>query len=150
MLKIDCGKMTKTVAEKMGIKENARSIFIHEPENVVALIKSPHITIETELNGDFDYIHFFVVTQKDFHDKFPNLKKHLGKDGSLWVSWPKSGKENTDLNIKSVIKIGYEYGLVESKCLSVNQTWSALKFTHPKKGKGYNNSYGELKINQNK
>jgi hypothetical protein len=42
-----------------------------------------------------------------------------------------------------VIKTGYD-GLVESKCVSVDSTWSALKFTWPKKGKVYNNSYGQL------
>jgi hypothetical protein len=34
--------------------------------------------------------------------------------------------------------------LVESKTISVNDTWSAIKFTHPKKGKVYKNSYGKL------
>jgi hypothetical protein len=62
----------------------------------------------------------------------------------LWVSWPKGAKLGTDLNIKIVIKLGYEFGLVESTCLSVNNTWSGLKFTHPKKGKIYKNSYGKL------
>lgn len=138
--------MIKTVAEKMGIKENARSIFINEPMNVFDLMQLPKIIIETDLKGNFDYIHFFVTTQTEFHEKFPDLKNHLSDTGSLWVSWPKAGKENTDLNIKSVIKIGYEYGLVESKCLSVNDTWSALKFTHPKEGKAYNNSYGKLNV----
>ena len=137
--------MDKKVSEKMGIKENARSIFINAPEDAVEDIELPPIKLETKLDGKFDYIHFFVLTQKEFHDEFPTLKKYLKNTGSLWVSWLKSGKNNTDLNIKSVIKIGYEYGLVESKCISVNSSWSALKFTHPKKGKTYNNSYGKLK-----
>jgi hypothetical protein len=64
----------------------------------------------------------------------------------LWVSWPKGGKLGTDLNIKIVIKLGYDFGLVESTCLSINETWSGLKFTPPKKGKVYNNSYGQLKV----
>ncbi len=130
----------------MGIEQNARSIFINAPEDAVKAIELPDINLQKKLTGDFDYIHFFVISQKDFHNKFPILKSHLKKTGSLWVSWQKSGKNNTDLNMKSVIKIGYEYGLVESKCISVNSTWSALKFTHPKKGKIYHNSYGELKI----
>ena len=62
----------------------------------------------------------------------------------MWVSWPKGGKSGTDLNIQTVIKIGYDFGLVESTCLSINEIWSGLKFTHPKKGKVYNNSYGKL------
>ena len=63
----------------------------------------------------------------------------------LWASWPKGEKLGTDLNIKTVIKLGYDYGLVESTCLRIDAIWSGLKFTHPKKGKVYHNSYGKLK-----
>lgn len=128
----------------MGIKENARGILINAPEDAVKDIELPPIKLETKLEGMFDYIHFFVRSQKEFHDDFPTLKEHLNAAGSLWVSWLKSGKGDTDLNIKSVIKLGYESGLVESKCISVNSDWSALKFTHPKEGKIYNNIYGKL------
>ena len=64
----------------------------------------------------------------------------------LWVSWPKGKQLGTDLALPHVIRIGYSHGLVESSCLSVDATWSALKFTHPKKGKTYNNSYGKLPV----
>ncbi len=67
----------------------------------------------------------------------------------LWVSWPKGRKLGADLNIKSVIKLGYDFGLVESTCLSINEIWSGLKFTHPQKGKVYNNSYGTLNDGNN-
>ena len=79
---------------------------------MIESLKLPFLNIKTELEGEFDYIHFFVITQKNFHVEFPNLIIHLSQIVCLWVSWPKSGKENTDLNIKSIIKIGYEYGLV--------------------------------------
>ena len=58
---------------------------------------------------------------------------------------PKSGQKETDLTITKVIKIGYDYGLVESKTISIDSVWSAIKFTHPKEGKEYNNSYGKLR-----
>ncbi len=93
---------------------------------------------------EIDYIHLFVKTQTEYIDNFPKLKPFLKRDGMLWLSWPKGGKLGTDLNIKSVIKLGYDFGLVESTCLSINDIWSGLKFTHPKKGKVYNNSYGKL------
>lgn len=64
----------------------------------------------------------------------------------LWVSWPKAGQKGSDLTLTKVIEIGYNHGLVESKSISINNTWSALKFTHPKKGKIYHNSYGKLKM----
>ena len=122
-----------------------RTFFMNAPDKFSTDACLPEIDLHAALNGDFDYIHFFVLTQKEFHDQFKKLKSHLKPDGVLWVSWPKSGQYETDLNIKIVIKIGYDYGLVESKAISIDPVWSALKFTHPKKGKEYTNSYGKLK-----
>ncbi|MCH7400884.1 hypothetical protein ACFOUP_12960 [Belliella kenyensis] len=141
--------MTKTVSQKMGIKENSRSIFVNADQEVLENIKLPVLDIQETLEDEFDYIHLFVKTQTDFIEFFPKLKSHLKPSGMLWVSWPKGGKLGTDLNIKTVIKLGYDFGLVESICLSVNDIWSGLKFTHPKKGKAYNNSYGKLNDKHN-
>jgi len=136
--------MEKTIAEKLGVSSGIRTFFLNEPMNFAKEVKMPDIDLQLKLSGKFDYIHFFVVSQNEFHEKFKILKEHLKLDGMLWVSWPKSGQNRTDLNIKTVIKIGYDYGLVESKSISINSIWSALKFTHPKEGKKYNNSYGKL------
>lgn len=128
----------------MGIKENSRAVFINADKGVLDNINLPKLNITTKLEEEFDYIHLFVKTQIEFTDFFPKLKSHLKPNGMLWVSWPKGGKLGTDLNIKTVIKWGYDFGLVESTCLSISDIWSGLKFTHPKKGKVYNNSYGTL------
>jgi hypothetical protein len=137
--------MKRTVAVKMGIKENSRAIFINASPEAIENIELPALDISKRLQGKFDYIHFFCTSQKDFNKRFPKLKSHLAAAGMLWLSWPKGGKLDTDLNIKIVIKLGYDFGLVESTALSINPIWSGLKFTHPKKGKVYNNSYGKLK-----
>ncbi len=129
----------------MGIKPNMRTIIIKAPEGILKAIDPPDANIASSLRGGFDYIHFFANTQAELNKKFPTLKDHLKPTGMLWISWPKGGKQGTDLTLPAVIKIGYDHGLVESKALSVNAVWSALKFTHPKKGKVYNNSYGKLK-----
>lgn len=137
--------MERSVAEKMGIKENTKAIFVNYDQEAIKNMKLPVLDIATKLESDFDYIHLFVKKQSEFIQHFPTLKGYLKPTGMLWVSWPKGGKLETDLNIKTVIKLGYDFGLVESTCLSVNEIWSGLKFTHPKKGKTYNNSYGKLK-----
>jgi hypothetical protein len=136
----------KTVSQKMGIKENSRVLFINAPIDAIDEMKLPEVDIGKKLIGEFDYLCLFVTTQTEFKEYFPKLKSCLKPSGMLWVSWPKGGKLGTDLNIKIVIKLGYDFGLVESTCLSINETWSGLKFTHPKKGKMYNNSYGQLKV----
>lgn len=140
--------MTKTVSQKMGVKESSRAFFANTDKEALDNINLPTLNIPAKLEKEFDYIHLFVKTKIEFIDYFPKLKPYLKPNGMLWVSWPKGGKLGTDLNIKIVIQLGYDFGLVESTCLSVNDIWSGLKFTHPKKGKVYNNSYGKLNDNK--
>lgn len=64
--------------------------------------------------------------------------------GKLWLSWPKGRKLGSDLSLPDVIRIGYGFGLVESTCLRVDDTWAGLRFTHPKPGNVYANTYGTL------
>ncbi len=135
----------KTVSQKMGIKENSHAFFINAPVDAIDGMKLPEIDISNIMSGEFDYIHLFVKNQSEYQDTFPKLKPRLKPDGMLWVSWPKGGQLDTDLSLPKVINIGYSFGLVESTCLSINSIWSELKFTHPKKGKVYNNSHAELK-----
>jgi hypothetical protein len=60
------------------------------------------------------------------------------------VSWPKRGQLGSDLSLATVIGIGYDAGLVESTCLRIDDVWAGLRFTHPKPGRTYANSYGTL------
>jgi hypothetical protein len=137
--------MTKSVSEKLGIKPASRAILIDAPADASKAIKLPGLNRVLHLRGEFDYIHFFAKTQSALKRKFSSLKKHLKTTGMLWISWPKSKQLNTDLTLPVVIKIGYDHGLVESKTMGINETWSAIKFTHPRKGKVYNNKYGKLR-----
>ena len=134
----------RTVAQKMGIKQSALTYFVNAPASVLKTIELPKLDVSEELDGLFDYIHFFSVTQVEMHDTFPRLKLHLKPSGMLWLSWPKARKLSSDLSLPKVIEIGYSCGLVESTCLRVDDTWAGLKFTHPKDGKIYNNSHGTL------
>jgi len=136
--------MKRTVAIKMGVKEHSKAFFKNASNEILHDMDLPALEVSSELHGEFDYIHLFTKSQIEFIEFFPELKSHLKPSGMFWVSWPKGSKLGTDLNIKTVIKLGYNFGLVESTCLSINEIWSGLKFTHPKKGKIYNNSYGKL------
>ena len=136
--------MTRAVSAKMGIKEGARAIFVNAPTTALTAIDLPELEIATGLTGTFDYIHLFAMSRQELDGTFPTLKAHLKPTGMLWVSWPKNRQLGTDLALPEVIRIGYRHGLVESKTLSVDATWSAIKFTHPVEGKAYHNSYGQL------
>jgi hypothetical protein len=136
--------MSRPVSQKMGIKPGTRAFFMNAPEAAQKAIDLPELQVSEKLDGQFDYIHLFLISQSEMDEAFPKLKPHLKPGGMMWVSWPKGKKLGSDLTLPKVIEIGYNHGLVESTCLSVDPTWSGLKFTHPKKGKIYNNSYGKL------
>lgn len=136
--------MSRSVAQKMGIAEGVRAHLVNIPSAALAAIELPELEVGEELEGDFDYIHFFTVTRAEMDETFPKLMSHLKPSGTLWLSWPKGKRLGSDLGLPKVIEIGYKHGLVESTCLRVDDTWAALKFTHPKKGKVYNNRYGSL------
>ena len=134
----------RTVADKMGIKPGIRALLRHAPDGIADDLKLPDVSLETRLSGVFGYLHLFVTQVDDLNAEFPEMKEHLAPGGVFYVSWPKARQLGTDLTLKSVIAIGYSHGLVESTTLSINSVWSAIKFTHPKPGKIYNNSYGKL------
>ena len=53
--------MTKSVSAKMGIKEDARAIFINAPPDAIKSIDPPNLDVASSLRGNFDYIHFFTT-----------------------------------------------------------------------------------------
>lgn len=137
--------MPKLVSDKMRIKKGMRAIFVEAPEEAIAAMRLPPLSVSSNLSGKFDYVHLFVRRRAELERTLPGLKKHLAPGGKLWVSWPKSGQLGTDLKLEAVIRAGYGNGLVESTCLSINAIWSGLRFTWPIPGKTYHNSHAVLR-----
>lgn len=138
----------KSVARKMGVKAGVRAMIIDAPKNVLSSIDLPSLEMLSPPKEDVQFILLFTKNQGDLDAYFEQLKQHLGVLGSLWVCWPKAKGLGTDLSLPHVIRIGYSHGLVESKAISIDSIWSALKFTHPKPGKKYDNSFGTLPDDQ--
>ena len=130
----------------MGITEKHRVLVLNDTTNASLALDLPSKpSVETDGATPFDHVVIFVKQQEELDDTFPLQKQHLSSEGKLWVAWPKGGRLGTDLTIREVIRIGYDHGMVESTNLRIDDTWTALKFTHPKPNKTYHNSYGTLK-----
>jgi hypothetical protein len=134
--------MTRTVAQKMGLRPGSRAVLLGAPDSARDAMNLPDLDRRSSLRGQFDYIHLFVRTAAEMRRRFPRARAHLAPGGALWLSWPKG--QAGGLKLQQVIRIGYGFGLVESTTLRVDEAWSAIKFTHPKPGKVYRNSYGAL------
>jgi len=120
-----------SLAEKLGIKEGMAIMSFNVPEGYTEKIGHLPSTIQNKkkLLGMCDLIHFFALSRSQLENQFPILKKHLYPTGMLWISWPKlSSNLKTDLNENNIRDIGLCHGLVDTKVLAVDETWSALKF----------------------
>lgn len=138
--------MVRTVADKMRLREGQRIHLVDVPPDVWAGVGAPPLTVVDELEGEVDQVLSCCRSGGAMEERFPVLRDHVAPGGSLWLSWPKGGGLGTDLTLPRVIGIGYRHGMVESTCLSLDATWSALRFTHPKPGRTYRNSYGTLPV----
>lgn len=126
----------------MNLKDGARALVEGVPPEV-----RPLLGLEIADEGEaaaYDHIHLFVTSQAEQRERMGALREVLAPRGRLWLSWPKGGGLGTDLSLPSVIATGYDLGLVESTCLSIDATWSALRFTWPRPGVVYANNYGTL------
>ncbi len=57
--------MTRTVSQKIGIKENSRAFFINVDNEALDNITLPAIDISPKSEDEFDYIHLFVKTKQN-------------------------------------------------------------------------------------
>ncbi len=132
----------------MGVRAGWHTHLEGAPAATVASMDLPELDLVGALPpdpaGDLDYVHLFVLSQEQLRTRFAALVPHVAPGGKLWVSWPKGRGLGSDLTLPTVIAIGYDAGMVESTCLSVDATWSGLRFTHPRPGQVYANSFGTL------
>lgn len=136
--------MVGAIAGKLRLREGQRVHLVDVPPEMWAVIDAPPLTLVDELDGELDHVLFCCRSGAAMNERFPSLRDHVAPGGSLWLSWPKGRRLGTDLTLPRVIEIGYRHGMVESTCLRLDDTWSALRFTHPKPGKTYHNRYGTL------
>lgn len=121
------------LVKKLGLTEGL-VIFVEGPPPDYFDWISPlpkRISVKQKLAGELDFIHLFVDRVTAFEREFLKTKKHLKKNGMLWVSWPKkSSKVPTDLDENIIREFGLLQGLVDVKVCAVDETWSGLKFVY--------------------
>jgi hypothetical protein len=119
------------LVKKLGLKEGHKVYVFNAPKEYFNwLTPLPQdVEVKTRISGEFDFIHVFASELAVFKKQFQECKKHLKKDGMLWISWPKkSSKLNTDLDENVIRDFGLNNGLVDVKVCAVDEVWSGLKF----------------------
>ena len=124
------------LAQKLGLKDGQRVLFISLPKDLKDLRKARHfIEIaeagwESFADGDpgYDVIHGFTDSRKVLAASAKSLMNQIDRDGSVWISWPKkASKVPTDITEDVIREIVLPIGLVDVKVAAVNEIWSGLK-----------------------
>lgn len=126
--------MAQTLSDKFFIKPGQRVAVINAPDHYITeVLQVPQdVSISQELNGEFDHIQYFLTTRSQISEAIEPLKQHLKAGGALWLSYPKGGAKAsipTDLNRDSLNSFIIGYGLYANRQISIDDTWSSLRFS---------------------
>src|SRR2546423_13730056 len=82
--------------KKLGIKPDARLLFLSAPTNFPSLLGRLPESARVSAAGTLDFAIVFVKSKSELTKQFPKLRDRLESNGTLWVAWPKraSGGEN--------------------------------------------------------
>ncbi len=122
--------MSRPLASKLCVKEGDRIAILNPPLGYGQIVGElpDNVTITNSLEGEFDLIQFFVIKRKKLEEGLSQLKDALREDGLLWVSYPKGNKLNSDISRDSITSYARSLGLKAVTQVSVDHTWSALRF----------------------
>lgn len=124
------------LAQKLGLKDGQRVLFIGLPEELDELRISRHF-LETAQAGwerwrdgdpGYDVIHGFTVSRAVLEAHARSLMDNIARDGVIWISWPKKASQvPTDITEDVIREVVLPIGLVDVKVAAVNEIWSGLK-----------------------
>ena len=120
-----------TLVKKLMMKPGMTGFIMNAPagyrETLGQLPES--IKIGDRPEGTADWAQVFVKTKPEVRDNVPGVLKALKNDGILWLSYPKgTSKVPTELNRDILWGMMKEYGLEGVAMVSIDDTWSAMRF----------------------
>lgn len=124
------------LAQKLGLKDGQRVLFISLPKDLKDLRKARSFVEiaeagwDTFTDGDpgYDVIHGFTASRAVLEKSAKKLMGQIDRDGSIWISWPKkASKVATDITEDVIREVVLPIGLVDVKVAAVSDIWSGLK-----------------------
>ena len=126
--------MTSTpLVNKLHIKEHQMIAVLNPPPGYRDLLgELPEgVQVYERLEGSYDLIQAFFFNSEDLSKQIEALKDALKVDGILWISYQKiSAKQDSDLNRDILRELLAEINLKAVSLISINDTWSAMRFKH--------------------
>lgn len=124
------------LAQKLGLKDGSRALFIDLPADLAdlatsrAFLEASRITVDQlgDVAKGYDVVHLFTSARAVLEAVAQRLMDIIARDGMIWVSWPKkAARVATDITEDVIRTVVLPLGLVDVKVCAVDETWSGLK-----------------------
>lgn len=119
------------LVKKLRIPAEQRLLVINAPEGYRASLEELPQSVEwsDEADGQYPFVQLFVKDSREFHELSAAAIAAVAYDGLFWICYPKkSAKLASDLSRDVVWKLMQGSGLRPVTQISIDTTWSAMRF----------------------
>ena len=121
----------RPLTERLGLKGQLRALILNAPKGYRTLLGPlpPDITVNTKPSGRYDFVHLFVANQAELATLGPAAMGAVKPMAIFWISYPKQGGGlESDITRDRGWDLLKKSGFDTVSQVSVNDTWSALRF----------------------
>ncbi len=127
--------MDSNIFKKMKANPGQSACVLHAPESYP--FEESALQFDPSAAG-CDFVHVFVSSRQEFEERIGAALSKRKPDGLFWLSYPKvSGKLKTDINRDIIWDLALSYGIHPVASVSLDDTWSAIRFVDNKPGEVY-------------
>ena len=120
--------MENKLAKKLKLQPEEKNLLLQAPESFVQAVQE--VPFETTAKGgDYDFVQLFVHSAEELNTHAPVALRAIKEDGKLWFCYPKKTSGiKTDIHRDMGWDKVHEAGYVGVAAVSIDDTWSALRF----------------------
>ena len=118
------------LSKKLGIKAGHRLYVVGAPDGFADLLAPmpEGVMLQRGAGPETDIAHVFATRRDDLAKRLTSLRKSLGPQAALWISWPKkASKVPTSITEDVIRELALPLGFVDVKVCAVDEVWSGLK-----------------------
>ena len=122
------------LAKKLGLELGTTAVLIGAPEGMEEFLRPPEgVEFGSRLSSATGIAILFAQSVDELDLRLNRALPRLGPHARLWICWPKAGSRmaQPDLNQYTVLETARAHGFATSKIVSIDKTWSGLKFSRP-------------------
>jgi len=115
---------------KLKYKDSYRFLVANPPENFLNRLQGINFTLHPE-GKRYAIALLFVASQSEIIATADKVIESMEEDGIIWFAYPKlSGQIKSDITRDKGWEILHARGLQPVSQISIDNTWSALRFRH--------------------